>query len=117
MRTFLTIAPERECRFRSERGPKKVLTLGGDCENLRWLSLRSPGGYQPLDAGSGAQLGHVIAGSTGRFGRVGQDADRSGHWDAALEVVQHVDPGGCSPSRVATRTRSLRYSPVSALSH
>lgn len=31
--------------------PKKVLTLGGDCENLRWLSLRSPGGYQPLTQG------------------------------------------------------------------
>jgi hypothetical protein len=45
------------------------------------------------DAGSRAQLRHVVARSTGRFSRVRKNADRPGARDASLEVVQHIDPG------------------------
>ena len=60
-------------------------------------------GHGPMDrrscpspatrAGAGPQLGHVVVRRPGRLGRVGQDAQghRTGY--AALEVVQHVDPG------------------------
>jgi len=64
--------------------PQKVLTLGGDCENL---------GLPAADTGSRAQLCHIVAGSTGRFSRVRKDADCPGARDASLEVVQHIDPG------------------------
>ena len=57
-------------------------------------SFSSPGWLPAADAGSGAQLCHIVARSTGRFGRVRKDADRPGARDAALEVVQHIDPGG-----------------------
>jgi hypothetical protein len=60
-------------------------------------------GLPAADTGSGSQLSHVVARSTGRFRRVGKNADRPGARDAALEVVQHIDPGrqfaieGCHP--------------------
>ncbi len=70
-----------------------MLTLAGDCENFAVALVAQPGWLPAADAGSGAQLCHIIAGSTGRFGRVRKDADRPGARDASLEVVQHIDPG------------------------
>ena len=65
--------------------------------------VEQPGWLPAADAGSGAQLRHIVAGSTGSFSGVSKDADRPGARDASLEVVQHINPGrllaieGCHP--------------------
>lgn len=55
--------------------------------------VERPGWLPAADAGSGAQLPHIVAGSTGSFSGVSKDADCPSARDASLEVVQHIDPG------------------------
>src|SRR3712207_1886935 len=58
------------------------------------VSPRSPPTSPAAAAGPAAQLAQVVVGGAGRLGGVGEQAEGAGDGHPALEVVQHVHPGG-----------------------